>query len=119
MAERRHTKQRALRPEAPPRPRRGLAVRQVITPSPSPAPAVPPRPHGNLDTATAEQIAAIADEIWPVVRSRSFERRTGLRGVLARLADFPGETWQERWLASGLDAGTTPVRDLFAMSSHP
>ncbi|WP_067431411.1 site-specific integrase [Nocardioides jensenii] len=118
MAERRHTKQRALRPEAPARPRRQLAARQVITPSPSPAPAVPPRPHGNLDTATAEQIAGIADEIWPVVQSRSSERRIGLRHLLARLAEHPGETWQERWLASGLDAGITPVRDLFTMPSH-
>ncbi|MDP3967942.1 MAG: hypothetical protein Q8Q02_06645 [Nocardioides sp.] len=118
MAERRHTKQRALRPEAPARPRRQLAARQMITPSPSPAPAVPPRPHGNLDTATAQQIAAIADQVWPVTRSRSSERRTGLRALLTLLAEHPGRTWQERWLASGLDAGTTQVRDLFKLPTQ-
>ncbi|MGE0341495.1 MAG: site-specific integrase [Porticoccaceae bacterium] len=118
MAERRHTKQRALRPEAPASPRRGLAARQVITPSPSPAPALPPRPHGNLDTATAEQIAAIADGIWPVTQSRSSERRIGIRHLLARLAEYPGETWQERWLASGLDTGGSRVRELFAVATR-
>jgi hypothetical protein len=117
MAERRHTKQRALRPEAPARPRRQLAARQMITPSPSPAPAVPPRPHGNLDTATAEQIAAIADQVWPVTQSRSSDR-TGLRALLTLLAEHPGKTWQERWLASGLDAGTTQVRDLFKLPTQ-
>ena len=118
MAERRHTKQRALRPEAPARPRRGLAARQVITPSPSPAPALPPRPHGNLDTATAEQIAAIADDIWPVTPSRSSERRIGIRHLLARLSEYPGETWQERWLSSGLDTGISRVRDLFTVATR-
>jgi hypothetical protein len=118
MAERRHTKQRALRPEAPARPRRQLAARQVITPSPSPAPALPPRPHGNLDTATAEQIAAIADGIWPVTQSRSSERRIGIRHLLAHLAEYPGETWQERWLASGLDTGGSRVRELFAVATR-
>ncbi len=118
MAERRHTKQRALRPEAPARPPRHLAARQVITPSPSPAPAVPPRPHGNLDTATAEQIAAIADQIWPVNQSRSSERRTGIRHLLAHLAEHPGQTWQQRWLASGLDAGTCRVRNLFEVATQ-
>jgi len=118
MAERRHTKQRAQHPEAPARPSRQLTVRQVITPSPSPAPAVPPRPHGNLDTAAAEQIAAIADQIWPVTQSRSSERRTGARALLTLLAEHPGETWQERWLASGLDAGTTQVRDHFTLPTQ-
>lgn len=118
MAERRHTKQRALRPEAPARPRRQLAVRQVITPSPSPAPAVPPRPHGNLDNATAEQIAAIADQVWRVTQSRASERHTGLRALLTLLAEHPGQTWQERWIAFGLDAGTTQVRDLFTLPAQ-
>ncbi|MDQ2850956.1 MAG: site-specific integrase [Actinomycetota bacterium] len=118
MAERRHTKQRALRPEAPARPARQLTVRQVITPSPSPAPALPPRPRGNLDTATAEQISAIADHVWPVNRSRSSGRRTGMRALLTLLAEYPGQTWQQRWLASGLDAGTTPVCDLFTLPSQ-
>lgn len=90
----------------------------MITPSPSPAPALPPRPHGNLDTATAEQIAAIADGIWPVTQSRSSERRIGIRHLLARLAEYPGETWQERWLASGLDTGGSRVRELFAVATR-
>ncbi|WP_053208221.1 hypothetical protein [Jiangella muralis] len=90
----------------------------MITAAPSPAPTIPPRPHGNLDTATAEQIAVIADQVWPVVQSRSWERRAGLRVLLALLAEHPGQTWQERWLASGLDAGTTQVRDLFALPTQ-
>lgn len=90
----------------------------MITPAPSPTPAIPPRPHGNLDTASAEQIAATADQIWPVTQGRSSERRTGLRALLALLAEYPGQTWQTRWLASGLDAGTTHVRDLFPLPAQ-
>lgn len=87
-------------------------------PSPSPAPAVPPRPHGNLDTATADEIAVVADQVWPAVQSRRSDRRAGLRELLALLTEYPGDTWQERWLASGLDAGTSQVRDRFAASTQ-
>src|SRR5687767_3495134 len=109
VAERRHTKQRQLHPDTPRRRPRSVPTRRVITPAPSPAPVLPPWPQGNLDAATAEQIAAVADQVWPRSQSRSSERRTGMRRLLKQLAEHPGVTWQDRWLASGLDVGTTPV----------
>jgi site-specific recombinase XerD len=113
VAERRHTKQRRLIPDTDPRPRRAVPTRQIINPAPAPAPAVPPRPHGNLDTADAEQIIAIADQVWPrVQRERRYDRGRGLRRLLELLAASPGETWQQRWLASGYDVGDRPVREL-------
>ncbi|MEV6932506.1 tyrosine-type recombinase/integrase [Dactylosporangium sp. NPDC051485] len=33
----------------------------------------------------------------------SFDRRRGARKLLAWLASFPGQTWQQRWLASGAE----------------
>ena len=109
---RRHTKQRPLTPDTEARPRRSVPTRQIITPAPAPTPTVPPRPGGNLDTATAEQIIAIADEVWPRGRQRAYERGRGLRRLLELLAVFPGETWQQRWLISGFDDGHRPVREL-------
>jgi len=109
---RRHTSQRLLTPDTEPLPRRPAPARQVITPAPAPAPAVPPRPRGNLDTAAADEIAAVADEVWPRSGQRRYERRRGLRGLLELLAACPGQTWQQRWLASGSDAGDRPVREL-------
>jgi hypothetical protein len=81
-------------------------------PAPAPVPAVPPRPRGNLDAATAEEIAAVADGVWPRGGQRRYARRRGLRRLLELLAAFPGQTWQQRWLASGFDAGDRRVRDL-------
>lgn len=113
MAERRHTKQRRLIPDTEARPRRAVPTRQIITPAPASAPAVPPRPRGNLDTATAEQITAITNQVWtPANRERSYDRGRGLRRLLELLATYPGETWQQRWLASGYDVGNRPVREL-------
>ncbi len=73
---------------------------------------VPPRPHGDLDTATAGEIAAVADEVWPRIGPRHYDRRRRLRRLLELLAAYPGQAWQERWLASGFDAGDRPVREL-------
>jgi len=109
---RRHTSQRLLTPDTEPWPRRSVPARQIITPAPAPAPAVPPRPRGNLDAATAEEIDAVASEVWPRSGQRSYDRRRGLRRLLELLADYPGQTWQQRWLASGSDAGDRPVREL-------
>jgi len=87
-------------------------TRQVITPAAAPTPAVPPRPHGDLDTATAEALSVLADAIWPRKRPRSWLHRRGLEWLLGYLAERPGLTWQERWLSSGLNDGTHRVREL-------
>jgi len=87
-------------------------ARQVITPAAAPTPTVPPRPHGDLDTATAETIGELADAIWPRKQPRSWLRRRGLEWLLGYLAEQPGLTWQQRWLSSGLNDGTHRVREL-------
>jgi hypothetical protein len=113
VAERRHTKQRHLHPDTPPRPRRAVPTRQVITAAPSPAPDTPPRPRGNLNTATADQIVTVINTVWPRNSSRAGERGRGLTRLLEMLTGHPGRTWQDRWTASGLDTGDKPVRELF------
>jgi hypothetical protein len=112
VANRRHTKQRHLIPDTEPRPRRATPIRQVITPAAAPAPAVSPHPRGNLDTGTVEQIIAVVDEVWPRGGQRCYDRGRGLRRLLELLAAHPGESWQQRWRASGLDVGDRPVREL-------
>ncbi|QJY50783.1 site-specific integrase [Pseudonocardia broussonetiae] len=83
-----------------------------MTPAPAPAPAVPPRPHGNLDAASAEQIMAVVERVWPRKSQRTYDRRRGMRRLLDLMAEFPGATWQQRWLASGFDVPDRPVREL-------
>ena len=84
----------------------------MITPAAAPAPVVPPRPQGDLDTATPETISRLADAIWPRKQPRSSVRRRGLEWLLEYLAEQPGQGWQERWRASGLNGGERRVRDL-------
>ncbi|MBI4942114.1 MAG: site-specific integrase [Actinobacteria bacterium] len=93
---------------------RSVKIRQVVIAGRSPAPVTPPRPQGDLDTADAAQIADIADRIWPGSQPRRSERRTALRRVLGLLAGFPGRTWQQRWLASGLDEGSAKIGRSFS-----
>lgn len=109
---RRHTAQRPLTPDTAARPRRSTPKRQIITAAPAPSPAVPPRPRGDLDTATAEQITAVVDEVWPRGGQRRYDRGRGLKRLLEVLAAYPGQTWQQRWVSSGLDVGDRPVRML-------
>jgi integrase len=54
---------------------------------------------------------------WPVYRpcgdrARDKTRRRGLAKVLDWLQDQPGDTWQQRWLASGADAAGFDWADL-------
>jgi hypothetical protein len=87
-------------------------VRHAIVAAPASAPAVPPRPRGVLDTATADDIREIAASTWPLPASRRGSRDRGLRRLLPYLAEFPGVSWQQRWDASGLNERGRPVRAL-------
>ncbi|MFF1252720.1 tyrosine-type recombinase/integrase [Pseudarthrobacter sp. NPDC058329] len=103
-----HPEQRGLQPASPGRKR----TRSVITPAPATPPTVPPRPQGDLDTATLETINWLVDVIWPRTQPRCSLRRAGLRWLLAYLEGHPGRTWQERWVASGLNDGHRRIREL-------
>jgi site-specific recombinase XerC len=80
-----------------------------------PAPAVPskvPAPLGDLRSASASAIVAAADTGWDDWATESGDRAVALRLLLGHLEGFTGRTWQERWLASGLDEPGRPVRVL-------
>lgn len=103
-----HPEQRRLEPTSAGRTR----TRSVITPAPATPPAVPPRPQGDLDTATLQTINALVDEIWSQSQPRCSLRRAGLRWLLGHLEGHPGRSWQQRWVASGLNDGDRRIREL-------
>ncbi|WP_332603162.1 site-specific integrase [Arthrobacter sp. S2(2024)] len=104
----RHPQQRLLEPASSGR----KLTRSVITPAPATAPAVPPRPHGDLNKGTLETINGLVDLIWPRTQPRRSLRRAGLRWLLGYLEGHPGKTWQQRWIASGLNDGKRRIREL-------
>ncbi|WP_197289116.1 site-specific integrase [Nocardia sp. NRRL S-836] len=75
--------------------------------------ATPPQPFGDLSRVTIEELVKLAgDKLGSQVDSPRQKRRSGTRHLLEHVDSFEGRTWQERWLASGLDAGERPVSDL-------
>src|SRR5262249_10501107 len=88
--------------------RRSRFAIDAIKPAPA-APAGPPRPFGDLSRAPAEDLVRLAgDELGSQLDSPRAKRRWGTRHLLEHLTGFDGGTWQERWLASGLDTGQRP-----------
>ncbi|MGH2367890.1 MAG: hypothetical protein ACRDI2_06815, partial [Chloroflexota bacterium] len=73
---------------------------------------VAPRPRGDLVLATPEEIAQVSRATWDDWRTKEHRREAAIKRLLRHLAGFPGETWQQRWEASGLDRAGCPVRDL-------
>jgi site-specific recombinase XerD len=108
------SKPRPVRPEMP----RSKWVRHAIVAAPAPGPPTPPRPRGDFTAATINEIRDVAGEVWPKPDSRRKSRHAGLGRLLERLSSFPGETWQERWQASGLNEAGRPVRDLAGGDRH-
>lgn len=77
--------------------------------------AVPPRPQGDLTRASVEDVAAAIRATWPTNSADNRWRRSrGARDLLRHLEGFPGETWQQRWEVSGLNAPGRPVAVLQA-----
>ncbi|MDX2676330.1 tyrosine-type recombinase/integrase [Streptomyces sp. NY05-11A] len=79
-----------------------------------------PRPYGDLSEADVEDIADCAAVAWETVTHSSGRktRRIATRRVLTYLAQFPGKTWQDRWVASGLDEPGNPLRERFDYGPH-
>jgi site-specific recombinase XerD len=80
-------------------------------------PAAPPpttRPwwFGDLGAAGVEDIAAVADRVWPASPATALKRRRSLRHLLDHLAALPGQTWQQRWDGSPFADGARPVTEL-------
>jgi integrase len=71
----------------------------------------PPRPVPARWDATGQDKDAVLARLlappFPVQNAvTQYERRTGLIRILQWLQAQPGQTWQDRWMASGVDTGT-------------
>lgn len=85
----------------------------AIRPAPPPTSAAPPRPLGDLSRAPASEIAALAAQAWnDTCRDTAKRRSRSVSLLLGHLETFPGQTWQQRWGAAGLNDPTNPVRQL-------
>ncbi|MEU6192778.1 site-specific integrase [Streptomyces sp. NPDC047061] len=72
-----------------------------------------PRPLGELSSASIDQIVAlVAEEFADVSRSARADYKHGMRHLLQQIASEPGESWQERWEAAGLNRPGRAVSDL-------
>ncbi|WP_418961263.1 hypothetical protein [Streptomyces tritici] len=80
--------------------------------APAPLPSTPPGPFGGLSRAPADEILRIVERVTKG-QPNPGRRRTAVRRVFSVLEEMPGDTWQERWQASGFDdEGAESVRVL-------
>jgi hypothetical protein len=90
--------------------KKGLSRFVSVNAAPAPTSAVPPRPQGDLTRASIEEIAQAVRTTWPTKPADNRWRRSrGARDLLEHLSEFPGQTWQDRWLASGFNEPGRPV----------
>ncbi|MFF4321274.1 hypothetical protein [Streptomyces sp. NPDC001568] len=88
------------------------ARNSVIEPvAPVAARAALPLPSGDLTAAGQDELVRAVDRFSAGKLSGNRSRqRQGMRMITGLLAQYPGETWQERWLASSMDAeGAAPL----------
>lgn len=82
----------------------------AIQPAPPTSPAVPPRPLGELGKASPDQIAELAVRAFNDAQKKTRGgRRRSVLLMLGHLEGFPGDTWQQRWEASGLNDPGNPA----------
>ncbi|MEV7471640.1 hypothetical protein AB0O20_34865 [Streptomyces kronopolitis] len=80
--------------------------------APAPLPSTPPGPFGDLSRAPASEILRIIERATKG-RPNPGRRRKAVQRTFSLLEEMPGDTWQERWLASGFDdEGAESVRVL-------
>jgi hypothetical protein len=84
--------------------------------------AAPPMPSDGFCTFSADQVLALAETILAIGftdhdgRATRSRRRISLRMLLHWLETFPGESWQQRWDASGVEDDSewmTTITDAF------
>ena len=83
-----------------------------LQPTPPPVLLNPPRPGGDLSTATADEILAAAESLWVQTNHLRLRLRAGIPALLSELEQAPGDTWQQRWQSRGLNDGTLVPADL-------
>lgn len=80
--------------------------------APAPLPSTPPGPFGDLSRSSAPEILHIVERATEGCPNPGRRRAAVLR-IFSVLEEMPGDTWQERWQASGFDdEGAEPVRVL-------
>ncbi|MFI9591154.1 tyrosine-type recombinase/integrase [Nonomuraea sp. NPDC052265] len=90
--------------------KKGISRFVSVKAAPAPIPAVPPRPQGDLTRASIEEIAEAVRTTWLTKSADNrWNRSRGARDLLHHLSQFPGETWQDRWEASGFNKSGSPV----------
>lgn len=100
------------------RTRRSRFAVDTISPSPS-TPSGPVLPFGDLAQASIEELVELAGSPTFGAMGKSLgKRRRGTRQMLNHLSDFTGETWQQRWDASGLNELPRPVSELADTKYH-
>ena len=72
-------------------------------------PATAARPHGDLTSAGVEEVQQVVCDVWPGSADAVRRRARGARFLLEHLTGFPGQSWQQRWEASGLNDHGRPV----------
>ncbi|MEU4820268.1 hypothetical protein AB0H37_00160 [Actinomadura sp. NPDC023710] len=65
-----------------------------------------------LINPSAEELLVMVQQVVPIALYRDGVIILGTTRVLDWLLTFPGNTWQERWEASGADAGAGWIQDL-------
>ena len=62
-----------------------------------------PQPVGPTATASVAELRLLAGGAMAGAKSTVEKRQWSVRLFAEHLAQFPGQTWQQRWLASGLE----------------
>jgi integrase len=94
--------------ETPGRKRWGTA--DIVEPA---APAANlPEPFGDLSRATIDDLTHMACSVLPRSDIQLDKRRRSIRRMAEHLSQFPGDTWQQRWEASGFEDGGSRIGEL-------
>ncbi|MFC9592084.1 hypothetical protein ACFTUC_20120 [Streptomyces sp. NPDC056944] len=81
----------------------------AVKAAPAPRPENPPAPFGDLSRASIVELGELAQNIWTHrAKSDGYKCRAGVRKLFGHLETLPGETWQERWEASGFNREEVP-----------
>ncbi|WP_405974226.1 site-specific integrase [Streptomyces sp. NBC_00988] len=70
---------------------------------PAPPPEKPPLPFGDLSCASVREIVRVLGETAPMAADLRRRSVKGIERFFGHLDTLPGNTWQERWAASGFD----------------
>lgn len=98
--------------EAGARPRSAQIGGSSVMVAPAAAPRNLPTPLGDLNRASIPELQAAACSLLPRSAIQLDKRRRSIRKVTEHLSTFEGQTWQERWEASGWDTSEERLASL-------